>query len=95
MLSSSPAARLIRSLTVTPLNLTGCWKAKLMPNFALSVIDKEVISSPLNKICPSDGVSIPAIILARVDLPPPFGPVITINLPSSIVRLTFLSMSFY
>ncbi len=55
-----------------------------MPAFALSVIERGVISCPSNKICPLCGVIIPAIIFANVDFPPPFGPVITTNLLSSI-----------
>ena len=39
-----PADISIKSFTVNPLNLTGCWNAKPIPNFALSVIDKFVIS---------------------------------------------------
>ena len=64
-----------------------------MPRLARSVTDRPVISSPSRSILPEVGVTIPAIILASVDLPPPFGPVITTKL-SSIFKLMFLIISF-
>lgn len=86
-------ASVIKSFTVNPLNLTGCWNAKLTPLFALSVIDKSVISSPSRIIFPDVGFSIPAIIFASVDLPPPLGPVIATK-RSSIFKLIFFKISF-
>ena len=53
---------------------------------------KSVISSPSNKILPEVGFKIPAIILARVDFPLPFGPVIATNF-SSNARLISLKIS--
>ncbi len=52
-------------------------------------MDISVISSPSSIILPDVGFSIPAITLASVDLPPPFGPVTATN-PSSNVILIFL-----
>ena len=43
------------------------------------------MSTPSKIILPPVFFSIPAIILARVDLPPPLGPVITMNLSSLII----------
>ena len=88
----SPEASIIRSLTVSPLNLTGCWNAKLIPALALSVIDIRVISCPSSRILPDVGLIIPAISFASVDLPPPLGPVIAVK-ASSILRLIFLIIS--
>ena len=84
-----PEAMLMRSKTVMPLKRTGCWKAKLMPRRARSVMDMWVMSSPSSRIWPEVGCSIPAMSLAMVDLPLPFGPVMT-TMRSSTVRLTSL-----
>ena len=46
-------------------------------------------------ILPSVFLTIPAMILARVDLPPPLGPVMTINLLSFTVRLRSRIISFF
>ena len=46
------------------------------------------MSSPSSRMLPPVGFSIPAISLARVDFPPPLGPVMTTNLLSGIVKLT-------
>ena len=56
------------------------------------VFDSSVISSPSSRILPDVGVTIPAIIFASVDFPPPLGPVIAVNLPS-ILRLISLIIS--
>ena len=56
-------------------------------------MDLSVISTPSKKICPLVGFSMPAIILANVDLPPPFGPVIATN-RSSMVKLIFFNIPF-
>ena len=74
-----PAASAMRSFTLIPLKRTGCWKAKLMPKLARSVMLISVISVPLYKIRPEVGRSIPMISFARVDLPPPLGPVMAIK----------------
>ena len=83
-----PVARRIRSKTWMPLNFTGVWKAYPMPFRARSVMDSSVMSCPSSRICPELGFSMPAISLARVDFPPPLGPVITIIRSSGIVRET-------
>ena len=55
-------------------------------------MDKFVISLPLKIIFPESGFSIPIIILASVDFPEPFGPVITTILSLSILKFTFFKM---
>lgn len=89
-----PEAIRSKSNTRIPLNLTGCWNAKLIPFLARSEILMSVISCPSIKIEPDAGLSIPAISFANVDLPPPFGPVTTTNFPSSTVRLILLKIFF-
>ena len=86
--SFPPEASSSRRRTVKPLKRTGCWKAKLTPCRARSVTFKGVMSSPSKRIFPLSGVSIPAMILAKVVLPPPLGPVITVSFPSGMERLT-------
>lgn len=51
------------------------------------------MSRPSRRMRPSVGARIPAMTLARVDLPPPLGPVMTTKRPSSTVRLTSLRIS--
>ena len=49
--------------------------------------------APSKMIRPPSGFSIPAIILARVDFPPPFGPVMTVRDPSGTVSDTSRTIS--
>ena len=55
-----------------------------MPSFARSVMERRVMSVPSNTIWPLVGVSTPMISFASVDLPPPFGPVMTVKRSSGM-----------
>ena len=90
--SLRPAASLSRSYTCMPLKRTGCWKAKLMPFLARSVMPSPVMSSPSNSIRPAVGLMMPAMTRASVLLPPPLGPV-TATKRSLMVKLMSLSIS--
>lgn len=56
-----------------------------MPFLARSEMDRSVMSSPSSRIWPLVARSTPMMSLASVDLPPPFGPVITVKRPSGMV----------
>ena len=71
-----------------PLKRTGCWKAKLIPSRARSVMFRWVISCPLKMIWPPVGCSMPIIRRAKVVLPLPLGPVMTTKRLSGSCRLT-------
>ena len=82
-----PAARFKRRRTVIPLKRGGCWNAKPIPACARSLIERPVISSPFKMILPAVDSLIPMSSLASVDLPPPFGPVMTSISPSATWKL--------
>ena len=64
-----------------------------MPSLARSVMDSGVTSRPLYTMRPEVGWTRPMMILARVVLPPPLGPVKTISRWSGMVMLMSLRMS--
>jgi len=65
---------------------------RMIPLRARSVMLSSVISSPSSRIRPLVGLIIPAMTLAKVDLPPPLGPVMATK-RSSIFKLMSLSIS--
>ena len=65
-----------------------------MPSRARSVMDRAVMSWPLKRIAPEEGLSMPMISRASVDLPPPLGPVMTTSRPAGTVRLTSRRISW-
>ena len=65
-----------------------------MPFLARSEMDRFVMSSPSNRIWPPVGCSTPMMSLASVDLPPPFGPVMTVKRSSGIVSVRSSMMRF-
>ena len=70
-----------------PLKRGGCWKANPMPAWARSLMERSVMSSPFKIILPEVASLIPMSSLASVDLPPPFGPVMTSISPSATLKL--------
>ena len=63
-----------------------------MPSFARSVTPRSVMSWPSNQMLPEVGLIMPATSFARVDLPPPLGPVMATK-RSLTWRLTSVRMS--
>jgi len=55
------------------------WKDLPIPSFVRMAGEKGVISCPLKKTFPSEGEYCPEIILKKVVLPAPFGPIMDLN----------------
>ena len=59
------------------------WNTRAMPRRARALACSRVTSSPLNRIVPEEGISVPPIMLSAVLLPAPFGPMSAQISPSS------------
>ena len=87
---------LIKFSTLIPGTSIGDWNDIKIPLLALSSAAISVTSSPSKKIFPDviSYLGLLIIVLTKVDLPEPFGPMITCVSPFFITRLTFFSISF-
>eukprot|EP01136_Pigoraptor_vietnamica_P012860 Opistho-1_new@53223 len=81
-----PTIRL--SSTVAMSNRVVVWKVRATPRRATSSVRSGTMSRPSNVMLPLVGLMTPPIRLKKVVLPAPFGPMMALILPRSIVVLT-------
>ena len=89
-------AVLKKSSTVSPGISSGYWNDKKIPFFALSSTVSSLIFSPSKIISPPINLcfGFPTKILASVDFPAPFGPIITWTSPLLMFKLRPFKISF-
>ena len=69
-------------------NADGVWNLRAIPNTARRATESSVISRPLNHMRPAVGVRWPDIMLMKVVLPAPFGPITQRTSPVSSAKST-------
>ena len=82
-------------MTETPWTCWGYWKARKMPALPRISVSQSVMSSPLKRMLPpvTSYSGEARSVVARVDLPEPFGPMRAWTSPLPTVRSTPLRMS--